>query len=87
MQEVFLVDYHHLPDTHALAERLRVCVEEREDLPRDFTTTVIPIHCCPYSMFDQTMFKFDTNLIPEAVELYKKLGVKHEPLSLIHPQV
>eukprot|EP01012_Entosiphon_sulcatum_P048512 TRINITY_DN669_c0_g1_i1.p1 TRINITY_DN669_c0_g1~~TRINITY_DN669_c0_g1_i1.p1 ORF type:complete len:474 (-),score=112.31 TRINITY_DN669_c0_g1_i1:135-1556(-) len=68
-------DYHFLPDTHALAERLRVCVEEREELPRDFTT-----------MFDHTMFKFDTNLIPEAVELYKKLGVKHEPLSLIHPE-
>jgi intraflagellar transport protein 52 len=68
-------DYHYLPDTHALAERLRVCVEERDELPRDFTT-----------MFDQSLFKFDTNLIPEAVELYKKLGVKHEPLSLIHPQ-
>eukprot|EP00667_Euglena_gracilis_P009286 EG_transcript_9433 len=68
-------DYHYLPDTHALAERLRVCVEEREELPRDFT-----------AMFDLTMFKFDTNLIPEAVELYKKLGVKHEALSLIHPQ-
>uniref|UniRef100_A0A7S1N3G7 Uncharacterized protein n=1 Tax=Eutreptiella gymnastica TaxID=73025 RepID=A0A7S1N3G7_9EUGL len=68
-------DYHYLPDTHALAERLRVCVEERDELPRDFTT-----------MFDQTMFKFDTNLIPEAVELYKRLGVKHESLSLIHPQ-
>jgi len=68
-------DYHHLPDTHALAERLRVCIEEREELPRDFT-----------AMFDQTMFKFDTHLIPEAVDLYKKLGVKHEPLSLIHPQ-
>lgn len=68
-------DYHYLPDTHALAERLRVCVEEREELPRDFTT-----------MFDLTMFKFDTNLIPESVELYKRLGVKHEALSLIHPQ-
>eukprot|EP00906_Rhabdomonas_costata_P003986 RCo005980 len=68
-------DYHFLPDTQALAERLRVCLEERDELPRDFTT-----------MFDHTMFKFDTNLIPEAIDLYKKLGVKHEPLSLIHPQ-
>eukprot|EP01006_Ploeotia_vitrea_P035671 TRINITY_DN65922_c4_g1_i1.p1 TRINITY_DN65922_c4_g1~~TRINITY_DN65922_c4_g1_i1.p1 ORF type:complete len:475 (+),score=46.02 TRINITY_DN65922_c4_g1_i1:75-1499(+) len=68
-------DYQHLPDTNALAERLRVCVEERDELPRDFTT-----------MFDHAMFKFDTNLIPESVDLYKKLGVKHEPLSLIHPQ-
>jgi len=30
------------------------------ELPRDFT-----------AMFDQTMFKFDTHLIPEAVDLYK----------------
>ena len=28
----------------------------------------------------------DTNLVPEAVELYGKLGVKKAPLSLIAPQ-
>jgi len=64
-----------VPDTESLAERLRVCLQETEELPVDFT-----------QMFDSTLFKFDTNLIPEAVKLYERLNVKHEPLSLIPPQ-
>jgi hypothetical protein len=32
-------------------------------------------------------YRYDTNLIPEAVKLYERLNVKHEPLSLIPPQV
>jgi intraflagellar transport protein 52 len=31
------------------------------------------------------MFKFDTDMIPEAVNLYKELNVKHEIISLITP--
>lgn len=63
-----------IPDTEALAERLRSCLQESEDLPADFT-----------QLFDHTLFKYDTHLIPEAVQLYERLGVKHEPLSLIPP--
>lgn len=37
-------------------------------------------------MFDDQLFKFDTNLIPDSVKLYETLKVKHEPLSLIPPQ-
>eukprot|EP00501_MAST-03F_sp_TOSAG23-6_P002481 GSMAST32.ASY1.ANO1.2592.1 assembled CDS len=42
----------------------------------------------PYftKLFDTNLFKFHTGLIPEAVTLYKKLGIKKEPLSLIPPQ-
>ncbi|KAL1529370.1 hypothetical protein AB1Y20_000322 [Prymnesium parvum] len=68
-------DYHHLPDSEVLAERVRCCLEETEEVTKDFTT-----------LFDDSLFKFDTSLIPEAVELYKKLEVKHEPLALIPPQ-
>eukprot|EP00741_Cyanophora_paradoxa_P002771 tig00000630_g2691.t1 len=68
-------EYHHVPDTGALAERLRCCLQESEELPRDFTT-----------LYDEKLFKFDTSLIPEAVTLYERLGVKHEPLTLIPPQ-
>lgn len=74
-------DYHHLPDTEKLADRLRCGLEETEPLPRDFQ-----------DMFDDGLFKFDTNLIPDCVRLYKTLNVvnvksqKHEPLSLIQPQ-
>lgn len=71
-----LSEYNRLPDTQALSERLRSCMQESEELPKDFT-----------KLFDSTLFKFDTSLIPEAVSLYKELGVKHEPLTLIPPQV
>mmetsp|Transcript_77131 Transcript_77131/g.186591 ORF Transcript_77131/g.186591 Transcript_77131/m.186591 type:complete len:558 (+) Transcript_77131:165-1838(+) len=74
-EEPDVSDYVYLPDTAALSERLRSCLQESEDLPKDFT-----------ELFDDTLFRFDTNLIPEAVKLYEALNVKHEPLSLIPPQ-
>ena len=70
-----ITDYNYLPDTASLAERLRVAVEEQDELPRDFT-----------KMFDLNMFKFDTDLIPEVIATHESLGVKHEPLTLIHPE-
>lgn len=68
-------DRMEIPDTEALAERLRACLQEGEELPVDFTT-----------LFDHTLFKYDTNVIPQAVKLYKKLNVDHVTLSLIPPQ-
>ena len=38
-------------------------------------------------MFDDTLFKFDTNMVPSVVSLYEELGVKKDTLSLIPPQV
>eukprot|EP00747_Dinoflagellata_sp_TGD_P164082 gnl/TRDRNA2_/TRDRNA2_183525_c0_seq1.p1 gnl/TRDRNA2_/TRDRNA2_183525_c0~~gnl/TRDRNA2_/TRDRNA2_183525_c0_seq1.p1 ORF type:complete len:455 (-),score=109.96 gnl/TRDRNA2_/TRDRNA2_183525_c0_seq1:98-1462(-) len=74
-EEPELSDYHHIPHTQGLAMNLRSCLQENEALPRDFT-----------QLFDESLFKFDTDLIPEAVRLYDQLGVKHEPLTLIPPQ-
>jgi intraflagellar transport protein 52 len=74
-EEPDLSDYHHIPHTQGLAMNLRSCLQENEALPRDFT-----------QLFDDGLFKFDTDLIPEAVKLYNQLGVKHEPLTLIPPQ-
>jgi intraflagellar transport protein 52 len=71
-----LNEYTRLPDTQALSQRLRSCLQESEELPKDFT-----------QLFDDSLFKFDTSLIPEALNLYQELGVKHEPLTLIPPQV
>mmetsp|Transcript_20696 Transcript_20696/g.45337 ORF Transcript_20696/g.45337 Transcript_20696/m.45337 type:complete len:464 (-) Transcript_20696:2714-4105(-) len=68
-------EYQHLPDTEALSERLRCCLQEGDDLPKDFTR-----------LFDGTLFKFDTDLVPEAVALYDQLNVKKAPLTLISPQ-
>ena len=70
-----LNEYHHLPDTEALAERLRSCLQESDELPKDFT-----------KLFDEDLFEFTMDVVPEAVAIYEKLGVKHEPLSLIPPQ-
>lgn len=64
-----------VPDTEALAERVRACLQEGEELPMDFT-----------ELFDHNLFKYDVSLIPVAVQMYAKLSVKHEPLSLIPPQ-
>lgn len=70
-----LSEYVHVPDITALADRLRSCLQESEELPRDVTT-----------LFNDKLYKFDTDLIPEAIKLYSTLGVKHEPLTLIPPQ-
>ena len=75
MEDPEISDYNQLPDSEALAERVRCCLQETEEVTKDFTT-----------LFDDSLFKFDTSLIPEAVALYSQLEVKHEPLSLIPPQ-
>ncbi|KAJ3122027.1 Intraflagellar transport protein 52 [Physocladia obscura] len=53
-------DYHYLPDTAKLADNLRNCLQESEDVPKDFTT-----------LFDVKLFNFDTRLVPEALKLYE----------------
>ncbi|KAG5507006.1 hypothetical protein JKF63_05752 [Porcisia hertigi] len=70
-----ITDYHHLPDTASLSERLRVAVEQHEELPRDFT-----------QLFELDSFKIDTDRIPDVVDTYSKLSVKVEPLTLIPPE-
>mmetsp|Transcript_74625 Transcript_74625/g.230650 ORF Transcript_74625/g.230650 Transcript_74625/m.230650 type:complete len:458 (-) Transcript_74625:91-1464(-) len=74
-EEPELSDVFFIPHTQGLAMNLRSCLSENDPLPRDFT-----------QLFDDSLFKFDTDLIPEAVKLYQQLGVKHEPLTLIPPQ-
>jgi len=69
-----IAEYYHVPQTGALAEQLKPCLQESEALPRDFTR-----------LLEDPLFKFDTSLIPESIRLYQELGIKHEPLSLIPP--
>ncbi|ESL10132.1 intraflagellar transport protein component [Trypanosoma rangeli SC58] len=70
-----ITDYNHVPDTASLSERLRVAVEQQEELPRDFT-----------KLFQMETFKLDTDIIPDVIEAYNKLNVKQEPLTLIPPE-
>jgi intraflagellar transport protein 52 len=74
MTQPDVADLVYVPDTADLANRVRCCLQESEQVPRDPTT-----------MFDATLFKFDTSLVPEAIALYRQLEVEHEPLSLIPP--
>ena len=69
-----LSEYVHVPDITALSDRLRSCLQESDELPRNFRT-----------LFNDKLYKFDTDQIPEAIRLYTTLGVKHEPLTLIPP--
>ncbi|XP_072521936.1 intraflagellar transport protein 52 homolog [Salminus brasiliensis] len=70
-----ITDYTMLPDTGCLSERLRVCLQEGDETPRDFT-----------SLFDMSLFKLSTDTLPSVIRAYKQLNVKHEPLQLITPQ-
>lgn len=69
-------EHHLLPDTAALASRLRVCLEKPADVPRDFT-----------ELFETTPFTFHSDRLPDALKAFKELDIKHETLTLIHPQL
>nr|PNR43451.1 hypothetical protein PHYPA_015832 [Physcomitrium patens] len=75
MDEVETNDVLCVPDTQALANRLRCCLQESEELPKDCS-----------KLLDEKLFEYHTNLIPNVKSLYKQLGVKHAPLTLITPQ-
>ncbi|XP_069508440.1 intraflagellar transport protein 52 homolog isoform X1 [Ambystoma mexicanum] len=70
-----ITDYTMLPDTAKLSEHLRVCLQEGEENPRDFTT-----------LFDMTIYQLDTTSLSKVIKAYEQLNVKHEPLQLIQPQ-
>jgi intraflagellar transport protein 52 len=74
-QDADLADYSPVPNIEALSQNLKPCLQGMDDLPRDFTR-----------LFDMNMFRFDTDLIPLTIKIYKQVGVPHEPLTLIPPQ-
>lgn len=67
-------DYHFLPVTAESAERVQSCLQESEEVPRDFS-----------SLIDHSLFRMDTSLLPAATQAYTDLGLKHETLTLIQP--
>lgn len=70
-----LQDYAVIPDTGSMSEQLKSCLQTSEDMSQNFR-----------SLFDFSMFRFDTDIIPEAVQLYTSMAVKHDALTLIPPQ-
>ncbi|CAM9865378.1 unnamed protein product, partial [Ectocarpus fasciculatus] len=73
-REYEVSESRRVPNTESLADRLRCCLQESESLPKNFT-----------KLFNDSLFGFDTKMIPETVEAFSLLGVKHEPLTLIPP--
>jgi intraflagellar transport protein 52 len=68
-------EYNYLPDTESLSERLKPCLEESDPLPKDFS-----------QLFDDSLYQLNTDMIPDAIDLYNQLDLKHAPLSLIAPE-
>ncbi|KAK7827762.1 hypothetical protein U0070_019586, partial [Myodes glareolus] len=68
-------DYTMVPDTATLSEQLRVCLQEGDENPRDFTT-----------LFDLSIYQLDTTCLPKVIKAHEELNVKHEPLQLVQPQ-
>ncbi|CAH1774851.1 unnamed protein product [Owenia fusiformis] len=71
--EIF--DYNMLPNTAKLSEQVKTCLQESDEVPRDITT-----------LFESSLFKLDTSMVPRAIRAFEQLNVKHEPLTLITPQ-
>ncbi|KAM6248512.1 intraflagellar transport protein 52 homolog isoform 1-T1 [Porphyrio hochstetteri] len=75
MEDPEISDYTMLPNTAVLSEQLRVCLQEGDENPRDFT-----------KLFDTSLYQLDTAALPSVIKAYEQLNVKHEPLQLIQPQ-
>ena len=61
-----------LPDTAALSERLRVCLQEGDENPRDFT-----------SLFDLSLYQLDTTSLPKVIKSVLRLSAAlHSILSV-----
>jgi len=69
-----ITDYNFIPDSKALAEQLKVCLQEGEELPTEIN-----------EWFDARLFAFDIDCLPKVVKAYYELGVKHRQLALIKP--
>ena len=74
-KEVSINNYTYIPNIISLSDKVKSCLEEAKEPPRNFN-----------DLYDMSLFKIDNNLVPEAIELYDKLNVKHEILSIIPPQ-
>nr|CDS25343.1 intraflagellar transport protein 52 [Hymenolepis microstoma] len=74
-QDPEIDSYFQVPNISKLANNLKACLEESEEIPKRVE-----------DMFDQKLFAIDTSLVPKVLEAYEKLRVEHEPLTLITPE-
>ncbi|VDD79728.1 unnamed protein product [Mesocestoides corti] len=74
-QDPEIETYFQVPNIANLANNLKACLQESEEIPRNLD-----------AVFDQKLYAMDTSMVPKALAAYEKLRVKHEPLSLITPE-
>jgi len=70
--EIF--DYNDLPSTEKMADKLKSCLQEGDEIPSDHT-----------KLFNMSLYKMANNVLPEVLSAYDQMKVKHEPLTLIPP--
>ncbi len=77
-REPVTLDSHYAPSTISLAEQLKCCLQEEAEPveAKDFT-----------KLLDRHLLSFDTVHVPEVLRTYQQLDVKHEPITLIPPNV
>ena len=54
-------DYNMIPDTCKLADQLRVCLQESDEVPADYTR-----------LFDTRLYSISTSLVPAAIKVLEK---------------
>ena len=72
---VKISDYIYIPNIISISDKVKSCLDEAKEPPANFN-----------ELYDMNMFKIDNDLVPEAIDLYDKLHVKHEILGIIPPQ-
>lgn len=90
-------DYHNVPDTAELSERPKLCLTDAishtvsADYSKLFDHKMYSMNTSLgntalewqfYIRILNVLFSFS---VPEAIGLYEKLGVKHQPLKVIRP--
>ncbi|XP_065167759.1 intraflagellar transport protein 52 homolog [Atheta coriaria] len=70
------LDHHIVPDTGELANRPKLCLTDAitHSVSLDYN-----------KLFDHKTYSMNTNLVPDALKLFERLGVKHQPLKVISP--
>lgn len=68
-------EYNHIPHINKISERVKTCLQDSEDIPRDIS-----------KLFDDELFSLDMEHVPKVIRGYQELKIKHEPLPLISPQ-
>lgn len=74
-KEVEVQDFNFCVNISSISDNIKSSLDEIKEPPKNFE-----------ELFDTTLYSIDNNLVPDAIKLYKDLGVKHDQLGIIPPQ-